>query len=151
MIKILEKLPKFVGHIYALLLIGFGWIIFSFTDAAAGIECFVALFGAGCESFTSPAVTYQVLRGLPLIIIGAIGATPYPKKLWDKLCTVDWTSVGAIRVDGREEPIVMSSESLSTRGKIFSVVGLLGSFAVLMLSVAYLVDSTFSPFLYFIF
>ena len=62
LIKILEKLPKFVGHIYALLLIGFGWIIFSFTDAAAGIECFVALFGAGCESFTSPAVTYQVLR-----------------------------------------------------------------------------------------
>ena len=151
LLRILEKLPKIVGHIYALLLIDFGWIIFSFTDASAGVECFTALFGVGCKAFTTPTVTYQVLRGLPLVLIAAIGATPYPKKLWDWLCTVDWTSVGAIRVDGREEPTVMTGEPLSLRGKIFSTVGLLGSFAVFILSVAYLVDSTFSPFLYFIF
>jgi len=151
LLKALEKLPKFIRHIYALLLIGFGWIIFSFTDAGAGISCFASLFGIGTSAFCPPTVLYSVLRALPLIIIASVGATPLPKKLWDKLCTVDYTRIGAIRVDGTEEPLVDDNAALSVRGKIFSVIGTLGYAGLFLVCVAYLVDSTFSPFLYFIF
>ncbi len=152
LLGLLKKLPKFVGHVYALLLIGFGWIIFSFTDAAAGVNCFLSLFGIGTSTFCTPTVGYQILHSLPLLLIGAVGATPLPKTLWDKLCTTDWTRIGAIREDGFEEPDVMEDTTVLTRrGKLFGVLTSAGTFALLIVCVAYLVDSTFSPFLYFIF
>ena len=151
LLNVLKKLPSVVGHLYALLLIGIGWIIFSFTDASAGLSCFASLFGIGTSTFCTPTIGYQILRALPLLIIGAFGATPLPKKLWDKLCTIDWTGVGAIRVDGAEEPIRMEKSALSLRGKVFAVLTTAGTLALLIVCTAYLVDSTFSPFLYFIF
>ncbi len=152
LLGLLKKLPKFVGHVYALLLIGFGWIIFSFTDAAAGVNCFLSLFGIGTSTFCTPTVGYQILHSLPLLLIGAVGATPLPKTLWDKFCTTDWTRIGAIREDGFEEPDVMEDTTVLTRrGKLFGVLTSAGTFALLIVCVAYLVDSTFSPFLYFIF
>ncbi|MBQ5925457.1 MAG: hypothetical protein IIX03_01950, partial [Paludibacteraceae bacterium] len=117
LLNALKKTPAFVQHIYSLLLIGLGWIIFSFTDASAGLNCFASLFGIGTSAFCTPTIGYQILHSLPLLIIGAIGATPLPKKLLDKLCTVDWISVGAIREDGTEEPIYMEKKELSVRGK----------------------------------
>ena len=64
---------------------------------------------------------------------------------------MDWISVGAIREDGTEEPIYMEKKELSVRGKVMAVATTVGTMAVFMVCVAYLVDSTFSPFLYFIF
>ncbi len=151
LLNFLKKLPSFVQHLYALLLIGFGWIIFSFTDASAGLSCFASLFGIGTSTFCTPTIGYQIVRALPLLVIGMIGATPLPKKIWDKLCTVDWTHIGAIREDGSEEPIRMEPTVLSVRGKIFAVLTTAGTLALLVTCTAYLVDSTFSPFLYFIF
>jgi alginate O-acetyltransferase complex protein AlgI len=151
LLNFLKKLPAFVQHLYALLLIGFGWIIFSFTDASAGLSCFASLFGIGTGTFCTPTIGYQIIRALPLLVIGALGATPLPKRLWDQLCTIDWTGIGAIRADGTEEPIRMEKSELSGRGKIFAVLTTAGTLALLVVCTAYLVDSTFSPFLYFIF
>ncbi len=151
LLKALKKTPAVVQHLYALLLIGFGWIIFSYTDASAGLRCFGSLFGIGTSSFCTPTVGYQILHGLPLLLLAAIGSTPLPKKLWDKLCTVDWIRIGAIREDGTEEPIEMDEPVTGVRAKTMAVVTTVLTFAIFMICVAYLVDSTFSPFLYFIF
>ena len=151
LLKALKKTPAVVQHLYALLLIGFGWIIFSYTDASAGLRCFGSLFGIGTSTFCTPTVGYQILHGLPLLLIAAIGSTPLPKKLWDKLCTVDWIRIGAIREDGTEEPIEMDEPVTGVRAKTMAVVTTVLTFAIFMICVAYLVDSTFSPFLYFIF
>ncbi len=151
LLKALKKTPAVVQHLYALLLIGFGWIIFSYTDAAAGLNCFGSLFGIGTSAFCTPTVGYQILHSLPLLLIAAVGSTPLPKKLWDKLCTVDWIRIGAIREDGTEEPVVMDEPVTSVRAKTMAVVTTVLTFAIFMICVAYLVDSTFSPFLYFIF
>jgi len=151
LLKVLQKLPSALQHLYALLLIGFGWILFSFTDAAAGLQCFASLFGIGTGAFCTATVGYQVLRSLPLLCIGAVGATPWPKRVWDSLCTVDWTAVGAIREDGTAESLVMENTPLSLRGKVFAGLTAAGTGILLVVCTAYLVDSTFSPFLYFIF
>ena len=121
LLKALEKIPNFFRHVYAMLLVTVGFLIFSFTDAQAGLSCFKALFGIGASGFTGNVVTYHFLRLLPLILIGAVGATPLPKKLWDRL------------------------HARFPRAAVF--VPLLCA-AVLILCTAYLVDSTFSPFAY---
>lgn len=125
LLKLFDRLPRFVRHIYALLLIGIGWIIFSYTDAAAGLSCFAALFGIGTTAFANSVVWYQILHSLPLLAIAGIGATPLPAKLWKKL-----------------------AEKKPTLSGIGGIALAITSFVVV---VSYLVDSTFSPFLYFIF
>lgn len=121
LLKALEKIPAFFQHLYALVLITVGFLIFSYTDAAAGWDCFRALFGIGCVGFTNATATYQLLRLLPLIMIAAIGATPLPRKAVEKL-TAHFSWCRALL------PVL--------------------SLAALILCTAYLVDSTFSPFAY---
>ncbi len=125
LLKLFDRLPRFVRHIYALLLIGIGWIIFSFTDASAGLRCFAALFGVGTTAFSNSVIWYQLAHSLPLLAIACVGATPLPKTLWSRF-----------------------TEKKPTFAGIGTIVLGLASFVVV---VAYLVDSTFSPFLYFIF
>ena len=151
LLKRLEKLPKIVGHLYALLLIGFGWILFSYTDMAAGARCFLALFGVGVNALSSPVIGYEFLHAVPFLLIAVLGATPLPKRIWDRLAEHDWVSCGAILPDGREMPVTEAGLALSRRGKVFAVLTTVGCVFLFVFCVAYMVDSTFSPFLYFIF
>lgn len=117
----LEKIPGFFRHIYALLLIVISFLIFSYTDLAAGAACFGALFGFGTVGFSTPVAGYQLLHLLPLLFVSAVGATPYPKRLFG-----EWTErYRSVRV---LVPVMTS--------------------AVLLICTAYLVDSSFSPFEY---
>ena len=98
-----------------------GFLIFSYTDASAGLSCLGAMFGVGVQGFSSPVATYQLLRSLPLLVLAAVGATPLPRRLWERLrARHSWSAV---------------------------LVPLLCA-CVILLSTAYLVDSTFSPFAY---
>ena len=117
--KLLDRAPAFVGHIYSLIFIVFGWLIFYYTDMPEGLNCLKAMFGAG--SFTSPAVSYNALRALPTLVVFAIGSTPYPKKLWLKLTD--------------------RNEAGRTAAAVASVLGL-------VLCMGYMVSSSYSPFLY---
>ncbi len=149
LLKALDRTPVFLRHLYSLLLIGFGWILFSNTDLAEGWRCFFSLFGIGADSFCTPTVGYEFVRALPLLIAAAVGATPLPKKLWDALCGCDWTAEGAVDAKGSEIPV--PDVPLTVRGKVMGLVTAAVCAGILILSTAYLVDSTFSPFLYFIF
>ena len=104
-----------------MLLVGVSFLIFSYTDLAAGLSCFRALFGGGTVGFSVPVAAYQLLRLLPLLAIAAVGSTPWPR-LW----FARWTA--------RRRPARALVPVLSAM--------------VLVVCVAYLVDSTFSPFEY---
>ncbi len=123
LLKLLDKIPRVFSHAYALLLIGIGWIIFAFPDLSEGWAIFSGLFGAGTVGFASPVIIYEALRYLPLLIICIVGATPLPKKIFEKI---------------KDKPVVMYATPVLCA-------------AILVLCTAYLVDSTFSPFLYYIF
>lgn len=123
-LKTLAKLPKWVSHVYALFFIMLGWLIFKFTDLSYGVSVFGALFGVGVESFATPVNLYDLLRCMPLFCICLLASTPLPKRIFNNMLEKRkylWYAV----------PVLM---------------GLL-----LILCIAYLVDSTFSPFLYHIF
>lgn len=119
--KFLEKLPKFVSHIYTLLLVMFGWLLFVFEDIGAGFVWLGNMFGRNVISFCDAGNLFDLLRNLPFFAILVIAATPYPKKLFYKLYEKSSAArIGAVIACG----------------------------AALIIGAAYLVDSSFNPFLY---
>ena len=121
LLKFLENAPRVIGHIYSLFLIGVGFLIFSHSDLGAAFSTFLALFGVWTDGIWTFTALYTVMRLLPLILVSAIGATPFPKRLWERL------------------------QMRHPRWQTATVIGCLILFCV---CVAYLVDSTFSPFEY---
>ncbi|NLN55596.1 MAG: MBOAT family protein [Clostridiales bacterium] len=121
MLKVLSKIPSFFSHLYALFLVVIGWLIFYFTDLSAGFACFKAMFGIGVDAFATKTNLYDLLRFLPILVIGAVASTPYPKRLFDK---------------AREKVAAFA----------YAVPVIMG--CVLLICVAYMVNSTYSPFLY---
>ena len=121
LLKLLERAPSFVRHIYTMLLVTVGFLIFSFTDAAAGLSCLGSMLGIGVVGISLPSVSYQLVRTFPLLLIAAIGATPLPRRTWERLTQRD--------------------------PRLRALVPILCA-AALLLCTAYMVDSTFSPFAY---
>ncbi len=125
LLKLLSKIPAFFRHLYALIFICLGWLIFYHTDFSAGVTCFKALFGVGTVGFANAVNVYDLIRLLPLIGICVLASTPLPRKLY-----------------------LTFEEKCKTFKNAFSPI-LMG--VILVVCVAYMVDSTFSPFLYYIF
>ena len=126
-LKALQRLPRVLRRIYSLALIGVGWLIFACDGDALtlkeGAELLLRAIGVGADGFLSPLSRYELLRHLPLMIIMALGATPLPKKIY-----LYFAEKGAI-------PTLVHK--------------LILPIAALALSVAYIVNSGYNPFLYF--
>ena len=120
--KLLAKLPAAIGHIYTLFFVVIGWLIFVFEDSAAGLEYLRTMFGGGA-GLASGVDLYELLRNAVFIIVAVVGCTPLPKKLF----------VRAYSGKG---------------GRAVSVAAVVGSALILLVCTAYLVDSSFNPFLY---
>ncbi|HAN21432.1 MAG: transcriptional regulator [Clostridiales bacterium GWF2_36_10] len=123
LLKVLDKLPRFVGHIYTVILIMFGWLIFSSTSLSQ-IWLYSKLMIGINATFTTTTVTYDFVRLLPLFVVCIIASTPFAKRSYDWLIA-KYSSAAYLN------PLLTSSS--------------------LLLCTAYMVDSTFSPFLYYIF
>ena len=117
--KILEKLPRVLRHIYALFFILLGWVLFAFEDLGAGLSYLSVMFGNA--EFINQKAIFDLLSYLPMLIVLGIASTPITKKLMD------------VKLVKKTAPIAVPALAI----------------AVLLLSVAYLVDSGYNPFLYF--
>lgn len=120
--RALEKIPRFFRHAYTLLFVYFGWLLFTFEDSAAGIAYLCKMFGANGTMLWQGSDLWLLLSNLVFLCILVIASTPYPKHLFWRL----WEKSGAARA-----------------------VAALGGAALLILCVAYLVNSSYNPFLYF--
>lgn len=124
LLKWLNKLPSVLSHLYAIILIIFGWLIFAFPNMNEGMAVLSSMFGIGVDSFATSGVIYDMLRYLPLMLICVVGATPLPKKIYGVL-----------------------TEKYAVARYLVPV----GVAVSILVCTAYMVDSSFSPFLYFIF
>ncbi len=124
LLKVFERggVMRALGHVWALLLVGIGWMLFDHTELTEAGAVIGQLFGIGTVSVGSAVVGYEALRALPLLVVSVVAATPYPARLFAKL--QDRHPAVAI-----VEPILLAG--------------------ALVLSVAYMVSGSFSPFLYF--
>jgi len=80
LLKVLKKLPAFIGHIYTMVLVLFGWVLFFFEDMTALVGFFKRLF-------TLEAVSAQcgnlILGYLPMLLISMVAAVPMFKTFGD--------------------------------------------------------------------
>lgn len=118
--SVIQKLPSAVTRIYTLFAVVIGWVIFEITSPAAEFGYIKAMFGfSGAFSDT---FTINILHNYSIIlIIAAITATGLPLKLWKKISS----------------------------GKKLDGICIAGEAAGMAACIAYLVDATYNPFLYF--
>ncbi|MDO5448300.1 MAG: MBOAT family O-acyltransferase [Clostridia bacterium] len=120
MLRALEKLPKAIGHIYTLILVCLGWMLFQFTDMSELLAFFTGLFSFGNFAASADA-SYEILSHLPMLIIGFIACLPTAKNLFEK-----W----------KDKKGFLAIECILVIG-------------ALLLCTSALVTSTYNPFLYF--
>lgn len=124
LLKALTKIPKFIGHIYALILIVIGWGIFAFDDFGKLTQNFKNMFGISDISFINDqAVAWLATYALTFVIL-ITASTPLIKK------------IGTLVKGGF--PALYSC--------VLQPVMVLG---LLILCTAYLAGNSFNPFLYF--
>lgn len=92
--KILKKVPKFIQHFYALILIMIGWIFFRITDIGEWGLFLKALFGANGWMDTVTLRTLNIVFYFPIFILAIVLSTPIFKTLEEKIAL----RAGIIRV-----------------------------------------------------
>lgn len=121
--EVLERLPNAARHVYTLILVMVGWVLF-FSPSLGGAAAYLgAMFGIGGKGLIDMTGFYYLKSGLILGIIAAIGSTPLPYRKFTDLL---W-----------KEERYMQAISIVMYAGIF------------LISTAYLVNDTYNPFLYF--
>ena len=123
----IKKLPSFLQHFYVLLLVCISFVLFNATVPGTNIPSvaqagkdLACMFGFGGLPLVSSHAWYYLRSYAVLLIAAIVGATPLVKKL---ACRVGETKIGAVLE--------------------WVLIGIL-----LLVCTAYLVDGSFSPFLY---
>ena len=125
LLKVLEKLPIIIQHIYVLFIVMISFIIFNANDLGQAIKQIIGLFGANGEVFLNNYTLYYLKSYFIILIISILGATPILKCLINKLKENDKIR----KVINLLEPIVLV--------------------LLLLIVTSYLVDNSYNPFLYF--
>lgn len=125
LLKVLKKCPAVVGHIYSLILIVIGWVIFAVDDMGK-VAAYLGMMLGSSQIFIDDAFVYFFESRIWLLIACVIGSTPLPKIV---------CSIIAEKLEDREVLL----------GTIETVL-FMGIFA---LSMAFLVSGSYNPFLYF--
>lgn len=123
LLQYLEKAPAWVSRIYALFFILLGWVIFAFDNVSRGKAYLAAMFGGLSNSFINGDTIYLLYNNAVLLIILIVASSGVITKLVKK----------------KMEKVTISTTIISN---IYVLL-------ILFLSVAYLVDATYNPFLYF--
>ncbi len=120
---VLAKLPSVVRHIYSIVLVVIGWVLF-FSPSLGGAARYLGMmFGAGAHGVADRESLYLLTTNLVLWIILIIGSTPL--------------------TDVRYQHMLRRKKWNTTllNGIVYAV--------LFILCIAYLVTETYNPFLYF--
>ena len=118
--KVIQKLPAFVTRIYTLLSVIIGWVIFEISSPAAELEFIGSMFGL--SGIFTDTFTLNMLHNYAItLIIAVIVATGLPLKICKKL---------------------FANQKLD-------ILCIAGEAAGMTACIAYLVDASYNPFLYF--
>lgn len=119
LLKRLEKLPV-LGHIYTIIIVMFGWVMFQLDSLAAIGNYTSAMLGFGASGLAESTDLYYLGSYAVTFVIAIVASTPLGSRLFAKL-------PGKVRRFAAPALIVLA----------------------LVLCTAYLVDATYNPFIYF--
>ncbi len=129
LLKVFDKIPKFISHIYSLLIVIVGWALFYFTDMSQLGACLKTMFGFGGVPLMDELAKSSLLNNVYLIAIAVIFAIPIYKLISEKADRLGRNSQGAF----------VAAKTLQT----------VVTCGLLLLSSVMLVGQTYNPFLYF--
>lgn len=125
LLRALQKVPAVVGHVYTVITAVLGFVIFDTVSIKEIGVRFAGMLGFGTDGFSSSATQYTLTSYLLLIVIAVIASTPVLKNIKN-------------RIEKRQRIGVVIS--------FLEPILVLGLF---VLSVGFLVDASFNPFIYF--
>ncbi|MBR4084740.1 MAG: MBOAT family protein [Lachnospiraceae bacterium] len=125
--KILTHLPMEVGHIYTLLIVIIGWVFFEVNSFRNGVQYLGAMFGLNGAGLYDGEALFLGLEYLILFIIAVVACTPMVRRVATRM-----------------------SQSVTGYGlAVYRFLEKVLPALLILLSLAYIVDATFNPFLYF--
>ncbi len=117
----LQKLPNFFRHLYVLLAVVISFVLFNAESFTQAFSDLKGMFGFGGVPLTTPETLYYLRSYLLLFFLGIVGSTSVVRDQANRLYQDKRVAV--------LEPLVLV--------------------ALLLICTGYLVDGSFSPFLYF--
>ena len=120
LLKLLEKAPALVRHLYTLFFVVVSWAIFAIEDFGHLTAYLKVMFGLGSVPLADGALVYYLTGYLPILCAAALASTPLGITVYQKL----------------------PRRAAQVSGAVLILAGL-------VLCTAYLVDGTYNPFLYF--
>jgi alginate O-acetyltransferase complex protein AlgI len=129
-----EKLPRSLRHLYTVLVVMMGWVIFRADTFTAAGNYFTALFGLGHAPDAQQLPYYVTDEVIWAVIIGIAFTGP----LWN------WTRTTCVKLrqilPAAHQPVAL------VLGGILEILLVAG---LLVISSAWLAASTYNPFIYF--
>lgn len=125
----LKKLPKAVGHIYTLVVVYFGWILFKFSSMSYLGHVLKGMFGLNGNGFTSMEIGMTFENNMFFIAAAIIACTPLLKNAYH------W---GRKRL-GRIRAVRY----------VYMAVEVVGPSVLVIVATMALVGNSYNPFLYF--
>lgn len=120
MLKVLKKAPAVIAHIYSIIIILFGWVLFYFEDLGEMGVFLSRMFGS--DGFMmSGDISTTIISYIPLLIAAAVTSTPLISKLYHRI---------------KNKPVLYIIDNA-------------GCVLALLLCTAALVSSDYNPFLYY--
>ena len=126
--KVLERLPRAVGWIYAMLVVYFGWVLFKFENTAELGNVLAGMFGFG-HMAGNLSTLYTLLNNIFLLIISIIAVFPIGKNL----------RMAAYRYENKRKKVPTLLYYLDAVTPVI----------LILLSLLALVGDSYNPFLYF--
>lgn len=121
LLKLLNKLPRLFRHLYALVLILFGWVIFRANDISEILNYFKSLFNVHGNNSLKFFYNVEIAHLTPYVLIGMLGCLPIFNKLFKRL---NRTLIGGLIFD------------------LFLMI-------IFILCIIFLINNSFNPFIYF--
>ncbi len=152
--SILDKCPSWVNHVYVILLTWIGWVFFAFDNLGTAIRYLGVMFGINASSIADNSALFFFSQYAFILVILIFASTDLPKKIYAffvsilrkrALTSQDNGNTGSSSdnpvypADNRDIAVSLPNQLLRSAYVI----------VVTLFVVAYLVDASYNPFLYF--
>lgn len=128
LLKLIKRLPRIFSHVYALLLIVFGWVLFRAPDMSYAAEYISVMFGANGSGLWCNEFVYLIIQYRAELLLAALLSLPLSRFV-------------RTRAENFKNNTLKNFTLYPLKGAAAAV--------IFVLSVIYLINSTFNPFIYF--
>lgn len=125
------KLPGIFKWMYTMLAVSLGWVLFRIEDLEVAMDYFTTMFHIGTHEYNAFALSYYLDKKLIfMLIVAVIAAIPWAELL-------------------PRYPGVYIAKFVDTKEGILCVIRRVILLALFVLTLIFIVNSTYSPFIYF--